>query len=332
MGKLKSVALLLSLWNGISFGAEFCCQNIFTWELRSTVTSCTDIKVDSSDLASTQCARIYPRSLTNRPWYEEGRCGTRCDAPDPLQVPASSIPVEGSIYGLEDDSLFRIDPMFGRFGLLSKSWRDLQAASFYNGSIYVMQNKYLHRVDPATGAYTVLGKQIYTTVDHPSFLGVIKGRLYGIYGTTFRIFNTDDGSNTPIGEYRIWRGATSFTTSDSFAYVIQNNHLHEINPDNGSWRVLGGPDWNGPTVMKYFNGNLYIIQNGTLHSVSPVTGSWAVLGRAGDWAGTSSMTAMDGYLYVVQNSTLHKVNPSNGAWTIVGQQGTWFHSTYVIAP
>lgn len=110
-------------------------------------------------------------------------------------------------------------------------------------------------------------------------------------------------------------------------WIIQNNRLHRVNPDNGYWAVLGNADWSGATSMtarwRPDQEALYIIQNNRLHQVNPVNGSYTVLpgqgGKEAVWDGPTSMAAIGDFLYVVQNSRLHRVE-LNGHYQVLPDQ------------
>ncbi|MDQ3231683.1 MAG: hypothetical protein M3Q07_07670 [Pseudobdellovibrionaceae bacterium] len=323
--------LVLAFFAGSAQAKDYCCQKLRLDDIGlPTVTACKDIEAENQTGAGNICSLVYPKGYYSRWTFDSGKCATRCDPPDPSRVPVEQIPMEGAIYGFEDGGLNRIDPYFGRFGLLSGGWKDLQAATFLNGSLYVMQNKYLHRVDPATGGYTIIGTQ-YWASPLPSWLAALGNRLFAMHGNSIREVNPNDGSNRIVGTVRGWPRTQGFTASDKFLYIIQNNHLHEVNPESGSYRVLGGPDWEGGTIIKYYNGSLYVIQNSTFHRVNPATGKWTVLGRIGDWRDTVSMTPAGDHMYIMQNSTLHQVSLATGAWSVVAQQGTWYQA-FIVSP
>ncbi len=319
------------LFAGAAQAKDYCCQNLRVDDIGLTrVVSCRDISADNQSAAASICGQIFPKTYFYRSSYDAGKCGTLCDPPDPNKVPVDSIPLEDAIYGFEDGALHRIDPYFGRFGFLSGSWKDLQAATFLNGTLYVIQNASLHRVDPATGAYSVIGTQYYSG-SLPTWLTPVGNRLFAMYGNSIREVNTNDNSNRIVGTVRGWPRTQGFAASDKFLYIIQNDRLHEVNPESGSYRVLGAADWSGSTIVKYYKGWLYVLQNATFHRVNPASGEWLVLGRVGDWRDSIAMTPVGDHMYIMQNSTLHRVSLTTGAWTIVGQQGTWYQ-TYIVSP
>jgi len=103
-------------------------------------------------------------------------------------------------------------------------------------------------------------------------------------------------------------------------WIVQNSHLHRVDPQSGNWLVLGGPVWGGSNSMTaiWHPGSeaLFIIQNGILHRVSPFDGTWSVLGE--DWGGRTVMTAVGDSLFIIQEATLHKVNPVTGDREVLG--------------
>lgn len=325
------IAIILAFFAGSAEAKDYCCQQLRLDDIGlARVSACRDITADNQTGAGNVCSSFYPSGYFTRSTFDSGRCATRCDPPDPNKVPLEQVPMQDALYGFEDGSLYRIDPYFGRFGFMSREWKPLQGASFVNGALYVIQNEVLHRVDPATGSYTVIGSKYYSGT-LPIWLAAMGNRLFGMYGNSIREINTSDNSNRIVGTIRGWPRTQGFTASDKFLYVIQNNYIHEVNPETGSYRVLGGQDWSGGTIIKYYNGSLYVLQNATFHRVNPATGEWAVLGQIGDWSNAVSMTPVGDHMYIMQNSTLHRVNLNTGAWAIVGQQGTWFE-TYILSP
>jgi hypothetical protein len=158
----------------------------------------------------------------------------------------------------------------------------------------------------ATGAHKIYGP----TVDNS---------LYILQDAGLWRTDNDDGVYKHAGNPAVdWSGATSAARLSTRIYVIQADHLHKVNPADGTYTVLGGPAWPGQTTMAVINSAIYITQDAGLWKItSTSTGAFTQVGSA-DWTGATSMAAHGASLYIIQADHLHKVNPADGTYTVLG--------------
>lgn len=106
-----------------------------------------------------------------------------------------------------------------------------------------------------------------------------------------------------------WDNPTSMVSLRNRLYIIQNAHLHRVNPDNLADIEQHVGNWGGPTLMVSQGGRLYIIRNGHLHRVNPQ--NLSIEQRVSGWDNPTSMVALGNRLYIIQNSHLHRVQPND---------------------
>jgi hypothetical protein len=141
--------------------------------------------------------------------------------------------------------------------------------------------------------------------------------LYIIENDTLYRVDPNDGSWDDLGEN--WPvDPIAMTALGSYLYIIENDTLYRVDPNDGSWDNLG-KNWPvAPIAMTALGSYLYIIENDTLYRVDPNDGSWDNLGK--NWpVDPIAMTALGSYLYVIENDTLYRVDPNDGSWDNLGK-------------
>jgi len=154
---------------------------------------------------------------------------------------------------------------------------------------------------------------------HKTYGPTVDNSLYILQDAGLWRTDNDDGVYKNAGDPNVdWSGATSAARLGTRIYVIQADHLHKVNPADGTYTVLGGPAWPGQTTMAVINSTIYITQDDGLWKItSTSTGAFARVGTA-DWTGATSMAAHGTSLYIIQADHLHKVNPADGTYTVLG--------------
>jgi len=80
-------------------------------------------------------------------------------------------------------------------------------------------------------------------------------------------------------------------------YLVNNDRLYRVDPNNGSYTQVGGVVWQNTYAINAMGSYLYISENGGLYEVNPINGSYARL-TGMFWTGTYD-------LFIGQNSRIH---------------------------
>lgn len=154
---------------------------------------------------------------------------------------------------------------------------------------------------------------------HKTYGPTVDNSLYILQDAGLWRTDNDDGVYKHTGNPAVdWSGATSAARLSTRLYVIQADHLHKVNPADGTYSVLGGAAWPGQTTMAVINSTIYITQDAGLWKITnTTTGAYSQVGSA-DWTGATSMAAHGSSLYIIQADHLHQVNPADGTYTVLG--------------
>lgn len=225
-----------------------------------------------------------------------------------------------SLYIVQDGGLWRADNDDGVYKQANAAdWSGASSTATLGSFFYVIQNSHLHKVNPVDGSFTVLGGAAWPGT---TAMAALNGSLYIQQDAGIgKITNLNTGAFSLVSDASDdWSEATSMAAHNGALYVIQASHLHQFNPADGSYTLLGGPAWPGVTTMASVGGNLYVTQDDGIWKITNLsTGAFARVSAPNvDWTDATSMTALDGRLYIVQASHLHRVNPADGSYTVLG--------------
>lgn len=113
-----------------------------------------------------------------------------------------------------------------------------------------------------------------------------------------------------------WRNISAIAARAGALYVVESGRLYEVNPVDGSYRIVGADDWHNTSAMGAAGGHLYVVSNNQLYEVSPTTGVRRTLGKP-DWAETKAIVTVGDMLYISANGLLHRVNPNDGSHEVL---------------
>lgn len=91
-------------------------------------------------------------------------------------------------------------------------------------------------------------------------------------------------------------------------YIVQNNVLHEVDPNNGCTYQYSPASWFSTQAMCSAQGYVHIMQNNRLHRIEPSTLNYysPLINWAPNFGG---MCSWGGYIYILQNYVYHQVDP-----------------------
>jgi len=155
--------------------------------------------------------------------------------------------------------------------------------------------------------------------------------LYIIQNDTLYCVNGQDASPQAkiLGKPGNWPGFGAITYSNGKLFIAEQ-HLYSVDRHNGAFTHLSAGDWQNSTSMGFVGGTLFVIQAGALHSVNPNDGTYKVLGAIGDWNGHTSMAASPTDLHIIQDEKLWRVDPATGKFSRLGTAG-WKAPAYLAA-
>jgi hypothetical protein len=159
------------------------------------------------------------------------------------------------------------------------------------GKLYVVQADRLVRMNDAdnSGAWTTLGGPIWTNTTSMASFGNF---LYIISNSRLYRVNPNTGSRTALSG-PIWTGPTRMTKQfwGTFGslYVVQAGALHEVDPNDGSFEVIGELGWWTATTSMSCNGggassNFHIIDSNYFLRVDS-NGDYFHTGMGAVWGG-----------------------------------------------
>jgi hypothetical protein len=126
--------------------------------------------------------------------------------------------------------------------------------------------------------------------------------------------SANNAAFTRLGS-QLWDKTQSMTASASRLYLVHNDRLYEVDPNNvngylqkGSalWKYTGGMTYN-PNEPGY----IYIVENGSINKVRTSDGVPTKVGDQGIWQGCRGMTYLNGSLYLLFGSNLWRVPLAN---------------------
>ena len=160
----------------------------------------------------------------------------------------------GKLFVVQNDHLQRIDNLStGAYTVLGGAiWDNSTSMTSIGSSLYIIRNSVLYQVSATTGTRASLGgswsgatRMVAQSVASSNALFVTQGsNLYRVDPAT--------GGSVLAGSAN-WTGTTSMFCHDSFhsflerVGIFQNSRLHDV-PWDGSYTVLGLPEWAGPVV------------------------------------------------------------------------------------
>ncbi len=164
----------------------------------------------------------------------------------------------------------------------------------------------------------LVGEYEFESIMHYSQSGTVAGHPFSMTlqsGVTAPVIGQRDGLSTGdiaaidwmVGRY------ISMCECNSMLFIIQNGHLHRVNPANlhVDQHVA---NWGGQNSMVALNNRLYIVQNSHLHRVEPSNlnnieqhvGNWDGYG----WGNKAAIVAASGALVILTYDRLYRVNPA----------------------
>jgi hypothetical protein len=161
------------------------------------------------------------------------------------------------------------------------------------GKLYIVQADRLYSMDDAdnTGSYTILGEPAWTNTTSMTSYG---DSLYIISNSQLYRVTANTGARTALSG-PIWTGPTRMTKQfwglSGALYVVQAGALHEVDPNDGSFEVIGrGGWWSATTSMSChyeaatFTLGLYIIDSSEFLRVDSA-GKYYDTGMGKTWEG-----------------------------------------------
>jgi len=136
------------------------------------------------------------------------------------------------------------------------AWAGTTSMTLFNGTLYIIQDDNLWRVNPVTGGYTSLGPGwggptlMAGDVTHNRLWIVQAGRLWKVdpgTGNYSVVGNADWSGATSMASQK----SVDVPDGDDALYIIQNSRLHWVSTIDGHYTVLGGAAWPGPTLMAF---------------------------------------------------------------------------------
>lgn len=116
-----------------------------------------------------------------------------------------------------------------------------------------------------------------------------------------------------------WPSISATGAHAGLLYVVDSGHLYEVNPRDGSRRVLGNDDWQGTTALSAMGESLYLVCDDRLFEVNSKTGVRRGLGKP-EWADTNAIMAVGNKLYIACGGHLYRVDPSDGSYEVLHTQ------------
>jgi hypothetical protein len=109
-----------------------------------------------------------------------------------------------------------------------------------------------------------------------------------------------------------WTNVSASAALADRLYVVESGHLFEVNPKDGSRRVVGTDDWPNAGAMGTAGGQLYIVNDNQLFEVDPKSGTRRTLGKP-DWTDTQAIQTFGDKLYIASRGMLYRVDPKDGS-------------------
>ena len=115
---------------------------------------------------------------------------------------------------------------------------------------------------------------------------------------------------------REWPSVSAAAALADRLYVVDSGRLYEVNPADGSRRIVGEDRWQNTAAMGAAGGYLYLVCDNQLYEVDPKTEKRRRVGIPG-WANTKAIVAVGDKLHIVSNGWLHRVNPGDGSYEVL---------------
>lgn len=112
------------------------------------------------------------------------------------------------------------------------------------------------------------------------------------------------------------RGILAAAALADTVYVVDGGHLYEVNPGDGSRRLVGMDDWRNTSAIGAAGGLLYIVGGHQLYEVDPTTGARRLLGKP-EWTNTTAIVTAGDKLFIASGGHLHRVNPVDGSHEVL---------------
>lgn len=112
------------------------------------------------------------------------------------------------------------------------------------------------------------------------------------------------------------RGIVAATALADKLYIVDGGNLYEVNPGDGSRRLVGKDDWRDTSAIGAAGGLLYIVCGNQLYEVDPTTGARRTLGKP-EWTNAAAIVTAGDKLFIVSGGQLHRVNPVDGSHQVL---------------
>lgn len=110
-------------------------------------------------------------------------------------------------------------------------------------------------------------------------------------------------------------GLENVVNGEDRLYIIQNNILHEVNPNDWSY-THSNINWFDTKGMSSAQGYVHVMQNDVLHRVTP--GTLSYIYSPVNWFNFGGICSWGGYIYILQNGIYHKVDPISLSYQVIG--------------